>query len=89
MTKDEQAEVKRLGGKHRDIRAGGSAVLERQAVREELQRRRQEFVDLHGLSCFKCGATLSDWAAGGKNQWGKFWVLCTTCVRKPRMKGAA
>jgi hypothetical protein len=89
LPKAEQAELRRLNGKHRDIRRDGNAVLERLAVKEELARRRQAFVDAHGLSCFKCGQTVGDWAAGGKNEWGKLWVICSTCVRKPRTKGAA
>jgi len=84
MTKAEQKEVSRLCSRHRDIRVNGSAALEKLAVREALQERRQAFVDLHGLKCFKCGGTHCEWVAGGKRN-GGFWVLCQPCVRKPKL----
>jgi hypothetical protein len=84
LTTAEEHEVRRLNGKHRDIRVDGAEVLQRAAVKKELQDRRQEFVTRHGLSCFRCGATVAEWVAGGKNQWGKYWTICSTCVRKPK-----
>jgi hypothetical protein len=81
LTKDETSELRRLNGKHRDIRKHGAEVLAALAVKKELQERRQAFVDKHGLACFKCGGTVCEWAAGDK---GGRWVICMSCVRKPR-----
>ena len=80
----EVKELRRLNGKHRDIREHGADVLAKQLEKDELQIRRQAFVSRYQLSCFLCGATAAEWAAGGKNQWNKLWVICATCVRKPK-----
>jgi len=83
LPKDEQREIRRLFGKHREIARWGAKVLERIRERDELQQRRQQWVTKHSLSCFKCGSTWNDWAAGGNTN-GRLWVVCTRCVREPR-----
>lgn len=85
LSSTEQAEVKRLNGKHRDIRQEGAFVLERMAVRKALQERRQRFVDEHGLSCFRCGGSgISGWAKCGGGNKRRAWAICNTCVRGPK-----
>jgi hypothetical protein len=82
------ADVDRIERRYGALTRDPAGFLEREAVKKELQKRRQAFVDTHGLSCFKCGGTVCEWAAGGPRGSG-YWVICSTCVRKPRTKGAA
>jgi hypothetical protein len=83
LTKAEQAEVRRLNGRHRDIRLNGAGALEAVRKREDLQRRRQEWVAKYGLACFGCGATVTEWAKLGVTN-GRRWCVCKTCVRRPK-----
>lgn len=82
MTPAEEKLAKRLARDHREIRLHGAKASELLAEREALRVRRNEWVVRHGLSCFKCGTKFGEWAAGGKNAWGKLWVICNRCVRE-------
>jgi len=83
LSKDEQREIRRLFGKHREIAKWGAQVLERIREKDELQERRQQWVTKHSLSCFKCGSTWNDWAAGGVKN-GRKWCICSRWVREKR-----
>ncbi len=83
LSKAETNELRRLNGKHRDIRIAGAAVLERQAEKKERQDVMTAFVSAHSIGCFKCGATSTDWAKTGSSLRGP-WCLCLNCVRNRR-----
>lgn len=84
LSQKDTAMLNGLKNRHRDIWDHGSGALVFIAEKEALQQKRQEFVDLHQLSCFKCRATTTEWVAGGPRAWGGYWVLCANCVRKPK-----
>ena len=84
LTKTEEKELRRLMAKHKDLVKYGSEVLKHEADKKILQEKQQAWVTKHGLSCFRCGATVSEWAKGGVNERGRAWVICKTCVRKPK-----
>lgn len=55
----------------------------RQAGSENRQIQLREFVEKHGLSCFKCGDShdLTRWAKTGVSGRGP-WAICAACVTK-------
>lgn len=81
MTPAEEKLAKRLARDHREIRVHGAKAQEKLDEQAALKEKRAAWVIRHGLSCFKCGTQFGEWAAGGRNQWGKLWVICTRCVR--------
>lgn len=76
-----EAEMTRLLKRHKDIASHGADAHRLQLIKEERTRKQDEWVERHGLSCFKCGTKMGGWAKGGKTAWGKLWVVCQRCVR--------
>lgn len=87
LTKAEQKKLDQLMNRNRDIVLYGEGAVKREAAKRKRQMQLQEFVAHHGISCFKCGATLTDWAKTGIAKRRGAWAICTRCVRVP--KGAA
>jgi hypothetical protein len=77
------AEIARLERRHRDIATHGAGVIPLVEAKTALQQRRQDFVQKHGLKCFKCGSGFNDWARCGKTN-GRAWAICVPCIRSKR-----
>ena len=76
-----EAEIERLARKHSDIVNHGAGAMERHAAKVERQLQLSAFVLEHGVSCFKCGTRLNQWAKTGITN-GRAWAICVPCVRK-------
>jgi hypothetical protein len=44
------------------------------------QGARHEFVQKHGVGCFKCGTQAAEWAKTGISKRGP-WAICVPCVK--------
>ena len=86
LTKAENAELRYLSVRHRDIRMLGAGALDALAEKHERQMRLQAFVAQHGIVCFKCGRPAEEWAKTGMHG-QRPWAICLLCVRQK--KGAA
>jgi hypothetical protein len=42
-----------------------------------------DFVESHGIGCFKCGAPKAEWAKSGISKRGP-WAICVPCVWKEK-----
>jgi hypothetical protein len=47
------------------------------------QKALADFVEQHGLTCFKCGAAKAEWAKTGISKQGP-WAICVPCASAPR-----
>lgn len=76
----EKAKERERAGEAKASSRPGPSSAKRRATAEMA---RTAFVEKHGISCFKCGATKAEWAKTGISKRGA-WAICVDCVQKGR-----